>query len=748
MFKTTSIVQLALEILLKSSIFSSLALVLALETPGITIPVDSNVATNNSPAQNQLSAATKAKVLQAYAKLPLNFEANQGQTNKQVKFLTRGNGYSVFLTPTEAVLSLSQTSRQLSIAKLQPAGKQPISQNRNSVLRLQLIDSNPTPQILGLEQLPGKSNYLTGKDSSKWHTNIANYAKVQYQAVYPGVDLVYYGNQRQLEYDFVVAPGAKPEKIAFRVAGALSVSIDRQGSLVLQTPNGIIRQHQPKIYQEVNGQKKVIAGSYVLLGKQEVGFKVAAYDHTQPLVIDPVLSYSTYLGGSSDDISRAIAVDLQGNVYVTGVTFSTDFPTKNAFNSTLGSGLFVTKLNPNVSGASSLVYSTYIANGQLDGNGIAVDYQGNVYLAGVTYSNNFPTTENAFARNLSNFSDAFVTKLNSTGNNLLYSTYLGGSSGNGVDYANAIALDVRGNIYVTGDTNSTDFPTKNAFDNTFNGNLNAFVAKLNPNLSGSASLIYSTYLGGSQFDGGYGIATDLQGNAYVTGITFSSDFPRQNAFDNTFIGAVNDSEAYVTKLNPSASGAASLLYSSYLGGSGSEFGRAIAADVRGNAYVTGETQSNDFPIKNAFDSSLEGSQDAFVTKVNPSASGAMSLVYSTYLGGNNNDGGSGIGVDLQGNAYVAGGTSSVNFPIKNAFDSTLNGFNDVFVTKLNQQGNSLLYSSYLGGDSFDNVYGIAVDVRGNFYLTGQTFSGDFPTKNALDNSLSGSTDAFVTKISP
>jgi hypothetical protein len=746
MYKTKLVIRSLFKILLKLSMFSSLALVLALEIPGAAIP-DSNPAASNSFTQKQSNDTTKSKVLQTYAKLPLSFEVNQGQTDRQVNFLARGNGYSVFLTPTEAVLSLHQTKSQRLTSMLRPAVKQPPSQSHN-ILRLQLVASNPTPQVKGLKRLPGKSNYLTGKDSSKWHTDITHYAKVQYQAVYPGIDLVYYGNQGQLEYDFVVAPHANVQNIRFRVVGASRLELDRRGNLVLHAPNGVFRQYRPIVYQEINGQKKAIAGSYVLLGKQEVGFKVAAYDQTQRLVIDPVLSYSTYLGGSSEDINRAIAVDLQGNVYVTGVTFSSDFPTKNAYNSVLGSGLFVTKLNPNVSGQASLVYSTYIANGQIESNGIAADYQGNVYLTGVTYSNDFPTTENAFARNLSNFSDAFVTKLNATGNSLLYSTYLGGSGGNGADFGNALALDARGNVYIAGDTNSTDFPTKNAFDSTFNGNLNAFVAKLNPNLSGASSLVYSSYLSGSQFDGGYGIATDLQGNAYVTGVTFSSDFPLKNAFDNTFIGEVNDSEAYVTKVNPSASGAASLVYSSYLGGSGSDFGRAIAVDVRGNAYVTGETQSNDFPIKNAFDSSLEGGQDAFVTKVNPSASGSRSLVYSTYLGGNSSEQGFGIKVDLQGNAYVAGGTNSVNFPIKNALDSTLNGINDVFVTKLNAGGNSLFYSSYLGGNSFDNVYAIAVDLRGNVYVTGQTFSSDFPTKNAFDNSLSGSNDGFITKISP
>ncbi|HCF30096.1 MAG TPA: hypothetical protein DEV81_23495, partial [Cyanobacteria bacterium UBA11049] len=580
-----------------------------------------------------------------------------------------------------------------------------------------------------------------------------------YQGVYPGIDLVYYGNQGRLEYDFNVAPGAKPENIKFRVAGAERLSVDKQGNLLLHTKNGVLRQHQPKIYQEINGEKKVIAGSYVLLGKEEVGFKVAAYDRTQPLTIDPVLSYSTYLGGSNGEDSRGIAVDVQGNVYVTGNTGSSDFPTKNALDNTLtGDGdIFVTKLNSNASGEASLVYSTYLggSSGQGDvGFGIAVDVQGNAYLTGITYTTDFPTTENALSRSLGGFSDAFVTKLSASGDRLLYSTYLGGSTASSsesssADFGRGIAVDGRGNIYVTGEAYSGDFPTtRNAFNRTFGGSLNdIFVTKLNPNASGQASLLYSTYLGGNGFESGFAIAVDFLGNAYVTGLTYSSNFPLKNAFDTTFVGAVNDSEAFVTKLNPNASGEASLLYSSYLGGSSAEFGTAIAVDVRGNAYVTGGTGSIDFPIKNAFDGTFEAG-DAFVTKVNPAASGETALVYSTYLGGSNGDGGNAIAVDFQGNAYVTGGTDSINFPIKNAFNSNLSGLSDAFITKLNAAGNSIVYSSYLGGNNFDSASGIAVDLRGNAYVTGSTYSSDFPTKNAFDSSFSGSTDAFVTKISP
>lgn len=752
MHKTTFLGQRQ-EILRKTSIFGSLALVLSLATPGATIPTDSNAATSNLPAQNQIDAVTKARVLEAYTKMPLSFEANLGQTDKQVNFLARGKGYSVFLTPTEVVLTLRQTQGE-------PAATQPSGLSQKSVVRLQLVGSNPTAQVKSLKQLPGKSNYLIGKDSSKWHTDVAHYAKVQYQAVYPGIDLVYYGNQGQLEYDFVVAPGATPQNIKFRVVGKSRLEIDKQGNLLLHTQKGVIRQHRPIVYQLINGQKKIIAGSYVLLGKHDVGFRLAKYDRTKQLVIDPVLSYSTYLGGSGNEDSTGIALDIQGNVYIVGETNSTDFPTKNAFNSSLSpDDTFVMKLNPSASGAASLIYSTYLGgSSDEDNSNIAVDYQGNAYITGLTFSTNFPTTENAFSRQLSGFGDAYVTKLNATGNSLLYSTYLAGSSVNGLDNPSGIAVDLQRNIYVTGTTTSSDFPTtKSAFDRTFGAPSDAFLTKINPAAFGTASVVYSTYLGGTIDnsssgsdinDNANGIAVDFRGNVYVTGTTNSTDFPIKNSFDSSLTGS---EDAFVTKINTWASGAASVVYSTYFGGSMEDGGNAIAVDLQGNAYLTGQTRSTDFPTKSAFDYTFNGYySDAFVTKLNPSLSGNASLVYSTYLGASSTDVAYGIAVDLQGNAYVVGETQSPDFPTRNAFD-TFGGSNfdyKAFVTKVSTYGNSLVYSSYLGGDGTSRGYAIIVDLKGNAYVTGQTFSTNFPTKNAFDGTFNGNGDGFVTKISP
>lgn len=747
--------QQQIQIRLKRSILGGLALVFGLTAPGLTLPLDANnssvSSTPGTVTQNQLDSATKAKVMEAYGKLPLSFEANQGQMDKSVNFMARGSGYSLFLTPKEAVLNLRQNPSGTSIVSPQVGAKsEATAQSKTNVLRLQLIGSNPNASSKGLEKLSGKSNYLTGNNSREWHTDISQYAKVQYQGVYPGIDLVYYGNQGQLEYDFIVAPGADTKTIRFKITGAQRLEIDKQGNLLLHADSGVIRQHKPIIYQEINGKRREVAGNYVLLGEQEVGFAVGEYDRSLPLVIDPVVSYSTYLGGLSNvDYARAIAVDLRGNVYVTGYTGSTDFPKKNAFDSTLFNiDVFVTKFNTNAIGSASLVYSTYLGgSNNEEGYAIAVDRSGNAYVTGKTLSDNFPT-QSALQNTLqnpidprTNARDVFVTKLNAAGNSLLYSTYLGGNSN---DEGNGIAVDRFGNAYVTGKTESTNFPTKNAYQSDKTQS-DVFVTKLNTNTSGSASLIYSTYLGGNSVDYANAIDVDLRGNVYVTGVTESTDFPTKYPFDSS----LSSTDAFVAKLNPSASGLASLVYSSYLGGSGQDYGYGIAVDRYGNAYVTGETRSTNFPTQNGL-SGFGGYKDAFVTKVNAAGN---TLLYSTYLGGNNYDIGTAIAVDSQGYAYVTGQTDSNDFPIKNAFQSTRTG-TEAFVTKLNPSASgapSLVYSSYLGGsgNGFVAAYAIAVDFRGNVYVTGYTNDSNFPMKNAYDSTFnSGGNDAFVTKISP
>ena len=692
------------------------------------------------------AAAADARVSEAYGKLPLHFEANRGQTHEDVRFLARGPGFSLFLTPTGAALTLikPESLARKPAARSRAESRKPVT---GSVLRMSFAGANPAARVAGLEELPGKANYFIGNDPAKWRTNVPTYAKVHYREVYPGIDLVYYGKQRQLEYDFVVRPGADPGAIALRFAGADKVEVDDvQGDLVIHTAAGTLRQQKPFIYQEVGGVRKEIPGGYVLTGEHQVGFKVAPHEASRALVIDPVLSYSTYLGGGADDRGRAIAVDADGNAYLTGRTFSPDFPTTaGAFQTTLpGHSAFVTKLNPT---GSALVYSTYLGGNNSEvGYGIAVDSAGNAFVTGNTNSSNFPTTPTAvqptFGGDVSNGGDAFVTQLDAAGSALLYSTYLGGS---GLDEGSAIAVDPAGNAYVTGLTQSGNFPTTlGAFQTTPASGSSGFVTKLNP--AGSVSLIYSTYLPGP----GTGIAADASGNAYVTGST-GIDFPTTaGAFQTTYGGGIED--GFVAKLDPTGS---ALVYSTYLGGSGGDVIFGLAIDAAGNAYVTGLTDSTNLPTTMGALQTIYGGgiDDAFVAKLD--ATGSV-LVYSTYLGGSGADYALGIAVDAAGNAFVTGNTNSSDFPTTaTAFQATYGGGAccDAFVTQLDAAGSALVYSTYLGGSGNDGGSAIALDTlpNPNAYVTGFTNSGDFPTSaGAFQASPAGVSefvpDAFVAKI--
>ncbi len=594
------------------------------------------------------------------------------------------------------------------------------------VFSMKLVGTIRNARVTGLEELSGKSNYFLGDDPKKWRTNLPTYAKVKYTNIYPGVDLVYYGNQRQLEYDFVVQPGADPSVI--RLGFADSVRLAKGGDLVVGAEGGEVVFHKPVVYQLAadHGQttKEVLQGEYLVGSNRQVTFQVPSYDKTRPLMIDPTLVYSTYMSGGNMEAGSAVTVDASGNTYATGYTFSLNFPvTSSAFQPKLGgvqgstSNAFVSKLN---AAGSALLFSTYLGGAGFNrGQGIAVDASGNAYVTGWTASDNFPTTPGALQTTSGGgYDDAFVSKLNATGSELLYSTYLGGSS---YDEGRSIAIDTAGNAYVTGLTYSPNFPTTAGSFQTACQLEDAFVAKLNAAGSG---LLYSTYLGGDSYDEGHGIAIDASGNAYVTGLTYSSDFPATpGAFQTAFGGGF---DAFVSKLNAAGS---ALLYSTYLGGSGDDVGFGITVDVPGNAYVTGYTYSSDFPTTpGAFQASYGGGggyDDASVGKLNAAGS---ALLYSTYLGGSGVDAGFGIAVDASGNAYITGGTFSTNFPTTaGALQTAFSGQNDAFVGELNSTGSVLVYSTYLGGNNVDQGFGITVDASRNMYVTGVTFSPNFPT---------------------
>jgi len=686
----------------------ALLFVLALPAAAATTTVSAPQSVQHhasSPHPSLVKTDRAARLRAQFAQLPLRFEVNNGQSSGTVRFWARGSGYTLFLTATDAVLSLA-TARVLPrgnrhlmprittdtvgrgvVARLGlpnpmlPRALQQPQQVIQSVLRLHMAGANPHPQVVGLDRLPGVSNYFIGRDPRHWRTNVPAYARVAYRNIYPGVDLVYYGNQGHLEYDFVVAPGASARAIRLALSGAGQVHLDRQGDVLLHLPHGDLRQVKPLVYQEEGSTRRSVSGRYVQRQGGVIGLQVGAYDQHRPLIIDPVLTYSTYLGGSGSDLGVGIAVDGAGNAYVTGGTVFSDFPTTTGAFSTTRTGYdeaFVSKLD---AAGSALVYSTYLggSNYSSGGAGIAVDGAGNAYVTGETDSSDFPTTTGAFSTTRAGYdTNAFVSKFDATGGALVYSTYLGGHHQNN---GTGIAVDEAGDAYVTGTTDSSDFPTTTgAFSTNYPGDVNAFVSKID---AAGGALVYSTYLGGSGSDLGAGIAVDGAGDAYVTGKTDSSDFPTTTgAFSTTYAGGNGD--AFVSKFDAAGS---ALVYSTYLGSSGfpsTAANAGIAVDRAGDAYVTGSTVSSDFPTTpGALPPPPSGSvryYDAFVSKID--AAGGT-LVYSTYLGGSYDDIGRGIAIDGAGDAYVTGYTNSSDFPTTTgAFSTTFGGYDDAFVAKL------------------------------------------------------------------
>jgi hypothetical protein len=698
----------------------------------------------------------------------MSFEVNQGQAERTVRFLARGQGYTVLLRPSEALLGLQSPGHDPRAHK--KAGDQ--TRPSSSVLKMRIEGANLSAPATGLNRLPGISNYFIGNDPSRWHTRIPTYEKVQFENVRPGVNLVYYGNQRQLEYDFVLSPGVRPESLRLSFEGS-DATIDAQGDLVFSAMDGKVTFRRPVAYQcskPDSGNKHFLTASYVLKGHNRVGFVVAGYDPHEPLIIDPVLNYSTYLGGNGGDTGNAIALDTLNDAYVTGSTASTNFPTKNPYQKTYGgdTDAFVTEVRYD---GEVIIYSTYLGGNNFDvGNGIAVDSSGDAYIVGTTASSNFPTTSNVFQPTFGGNTDAFVSKLDPSGSHLLFSSFLGGSD---YDYGNAIALDQYGNAYVTGSTQSTDFPTANPIQSGYAGNGDAFVAEINPNLSSTTELIYSTYLGGSSADSGQGIAVDLGGNAYVTGFTYSTNFPTYNAYQSSNAGSV---DAFITKITKNG---ATFAFSTYLGGTGDDRGWAIALDSQDNIYISGSTLTactpapvtppttycspvSTFPTTSgAFQTyatkESPGYSDVFVTKLNFPGS---ALIYSTLLGGALTDSPAGIAVDGAGDAYITGYTESSNFPTANAVQASYTGGTcgpqpcpDAFITELNPQGTGVLYSTYLGGDLANWGNGIAVDTNSppDAYVVGTTTSSNFPAIAKAYQGGPGNTtglgNAFVSMLS-
>ena len=736
---------------------------------GFSAPVwaASPEASGKHPSLPQADPALRAKVAKTYGQLPLSFEPNRGQTDPQVNYLSRGHGYQIFLTPKETVLSL----RKPAVGSPQSAARTP------DVLRMKLAGANHSLALEGDEKLPGISNYFIGKDPGKWRTNIPTYRRVVAKQVYPGVDLVYYGQGRQLEYDFIVAPGANPGSIRFALETGdtkretADWKVESNGDLIVALDGGDVRFHKPVVYQEpsaVGGNRRWIEGRHRLFSDNRVGFELGTYDKSRPIIIDPILSYSTYLGGIELDAANAIAVSNDGSAFIAGETDSVDFPTAHPLQPNAGGpsdfpdDAFIAKISPD---GSTLYYSTFLG-GSLDdrASGVAVDSFGSAYVTGTTISQDFPTsigaadpgcgndarcdstTNNGFLK-----SDAFVAKLNPEGSALNYSSFLShfgapvlDSNGlpivdaNGVpkgfganDRGHSIAVGLNGSAYVVGTTDFGSGPFAGVGDDTFLVKVSA----------SGASFLYFADFGGISEDQPYGVALDSLENAHVAGVTYSANFPG--------CALAGDADAFVMRIDTTQPVAGSLLNSRCLGGAARDQANGIAVDAVNNIYLTGVTNSSNFPTTAGVIKPVCTSEgDIFVTKLTP----ALAPAYSTCLGGSGADYGASIAVDSLTNSYVTGFTnSSVDFPVPGipttTFQEVYGGGNtDAFVVKLNPTAAGLVYATYLGGSNAEDGRGIAVDKNGTAYVTGQTCSTDFPAIRPVQEIPGGNCDAFIAKV--
>ena len=689
-------------------------------TPGLTVPRD---------------AATPRQT--AYTHLPVYFESNLGQFDSRVQFASRTRGVNVFLTNSDVVLVVNPGATD--------------KQRAARSVTIALVNGNTASRITGLDELPGKVNYFYGNTPKNWHTDVPIYERVKYADVYPGIDFLFRGNGQQLEFDFVLAPGAEPARIALAIKGSDALRIDASGDVMLGIGKDILRLHKPRIYQQVGAETRDIRGAFSQDAKGNLGFQVAAHDRSLPLVIDPVVSYSTYLGGGSSgdqNMGTAIAVHSGGSAYVTGFTTTANFPvTPGVFqpedgtiaSSTSNFDGFVARISAN---GNNLVYASYLAGeGQDIPMAIAVDATGNAYVTGKTQSDDFPVTNGAYEVNDCG-SCAFLTKITPDGSAIVYSTYLGRT----LTEARGIAVDAADNAYLMGNTSSSSFPTTaGAVQSNRAGGFDAFVTKFN---NTGTALIYSTYLGGSQNEllnsltGD--IVVDQQGNAYITGQTDSGDFPTANALQPVFGSDQTQADAFVAKL--SADGTA-LLYSTYLGGSKEDRGQGIDVDAEGNVYVVGKTTSSDFPVSNALQPVFAGPDvfgDAFVAKI---SADAASLVYSTFLGGSDNvDEAFGVAVDATQQAHIVGESLSSDFPTLSPIEGQPVSASAVFVSKLLSDGSGFVYSTRFGG-AVARGMDIALDDAGNAYIAGSTGADNFPVVNAVQpDAGDASENAFITKF--
>jgi hypothetical protein len=681
-------------------------------------------------------------LVDSYTPSLLRFEPNVGQADPRFPFLARARGFDLLVAPAETVLDYSPGSS-------------------SEAVHLTLVGANPDATVEGRDLLRSKSNYFIGSDPRQWRTGVPHYGRLVTSEVYPGVSLLYYGNEGQLEYDLVVTAGADPRQIRYTVRGVEAMRLDEIGNVLLQTRIGTVIQKAPVAYQEVAGRRRTIESRYELIGGNEIRLALGAYDHGLPLVIDPVLSYSTFVGGSSGDEPRGIARGNDGAIYVSGYTgtpSTTPFPTTpGAHQDSYAGGnkdAFVAKLNPGGGGAADLVYSTYLGGFGDDGAwGIAVDDTGAAYIVGDA-GGSFPTTAGAFQRSGDSFS-GFLVKLDPTGG-LAYGTLLGGGA---VDTARGVALDASGSVLVTGFTSSVSpqaFPTTvGAYQTTRFGFFDAYVAKINPAGLGTSDLIYATLFGGPGTDLAQRV-TVHDSSVYIAGYTSGSGtLPTTVGAYQRFSAGAED--AFLARFDPAGQGNSDLLYATYLGGSGTDLCFGLAVDSSANAYLAGYTTSagaGAFPTTpGAYQTSIGGPfvlQDAFVAKISPRGGGNADLVYSTYIGGPFNDAGLNLALDDRGMVYLTGIAASEFPTTPDAYQQVSSGEFDAFLSKLNPAGGSaadLLYSTFFGGTDNDHAYAVAVDGEGQTIdVAGSSFGTIPTTAGAYQGASGGSLDVFLARF--
>ncbi|MGH9674536.1 MAG: SBBP repeat-containing protein [Bryobacteraceae bacterium] len=675
-----------------------------------------------------MSKADTARAQSLWQNAPIHFEANTGRYDRRVRFTARAGGYSLYLAEREAVVSMGASS-----------------------LRMKLRNANPKPVVEGLERLSATTAYFRGRNRDQWQTNVPHFARVRYRQVYPGIDLVYYGTGRQIEYDFVVAPGARPDRIRLQFDGARKLMLEG-GDLVIETAGPTLRQRKPRVYQQGAAGVEEVRGGYVVLSKNEVAFSLGAYDRGLPLVIDPVLEYSTYLGGMNRDVASVVGVDSKGRIWVAGVTRVDNFPSTVftlGASTVAGLDIFVGRINPAKFGAESLEFLAFIGGtGDEEPNGIAIDEADSVYLVGYTNSFDFPLGGEARQTTSGAGKDAFLIKLSTSDEVVLaYSTYLGGTQD---DIANAVAATAAGKVYVTGYTLSTDFPLANATQPINRGNWEAFIAVYDLTKPVAETLPFSTYLGGNFTDVGTAIGFDSEGIVYVAGFTASDDFP---VTGGTFFDIqAGGGDVFLVKIDIGRAGLDTLIYATYYGGTALDVPYAMTVLPRGTLFLAGYTLSENLPLAGKpVQSTNAGNSDLFVARFDLGIAGRDALTWATYVGGGWGDVAYGMALDRDGKVYLTGYTVSTDFPLIGAPLRTKfgGGGGDAFLTILDPDAGAFLFSSYLGGAGTESAFGIAVDAARNIYLAGFVQGPDFPvSENRYKETLGGVSDAFVIKLRP